>query len=46
MIHEGMLVRCWLIEGYEKLRFVFDEHRVLPTGEMSRREMDEPFRLR
>jgi hypothetical protein len=37
VIHEGMLAGCRLIEGYEKLGFVLDEHGILPTGEMSRR---------
>ena len=37
VIHEGVLARCGLIESYEKLRLIFDEHSVLPTGEMSRR---------
>ena len=37
VIHERVLARCGLIESDEKLRFIFDEHGVLPPGEMSRR---------
>jgi hypothetical protein len=37
MIHEGVLARCWLIEGYEQLGFVFNENGILPAGKMSRR---------
>lgn len=37
MIHEGVLAGCWLIEVYEKHRFVFNENGILPADKMSRR---------
>src|SRR5215470_5027057 len=35
VIHEGMLARCRLIEGHEKLRLILDKYRVLPASQMS-----------
>ena len=39
VIHKGMLARCRLIKGDKKLCLVFNEYRILPAGEMSRRRL-------
>jgi hypothetical protein len=39
VIHEGVRVRCPLIEGDENFRLVTYEQRVFPTGKVCRRRL-------